>query len=657
FTILAPHQARRVRKIGGRNWKDVTGGHIDPTMVYLLRLPSGKKMNLFFYDGPIARAVAFEGLLDNGEQFARRLAGAFSEETRPWPELVHIATDGETYGHHHPHGEMGLSYALDYIRSHDLAAITNYGEYLERHPPTHVAEIIENTSWSCVHGIERWRANCGCNSGGHAGWNQEWRAPLREALDWLRDDIAPRFEEKARALLKDPWAARNDYIDVVLDRSPESLNAFLAKHAARELQPEERVTALKLLELERHAMLMYTSCGWFFDEPSGIETVQVIQYAGRVVQLASELFNDETEKRFLELLAKAKSNIPEHRDGALIYQKFVKPAFVDLRKVALHYAIRSLFEPYDPQARVYCYNVERQEGLSLTGDGGEQKRLCIGRARFTSTVTLESEVLTFAAVDDGHFNPLGRVRLCRGEEACAALIEELRSAFSSGRWDEVVRLFDSSFEGEAYNLTALFKDEQRIILNRIAESEWREAEAAFDSLYPHLVALLRALARIGAPAILPRAFTAAAEFALNTRLRREIESDQMDFESVASLIADAEGAKIELDVATLEYTLRMKLEGLAEEFQNRPADLHLLERLSRMVEFAISLPFEVKVWKIQNVCYALLQTVFIEFQRRAGQGDAEASVWAEQFRSLAEKLTLRVDQPAVQEASAQAAQA
>ncbi|MGH9357560.1 MAG: DUF3536 domain-containing protein, partial [Terriglobia bacterium] len=208
FTILSPQQARRVRKIGGHSWKDVTGGRIDPTMVYLLRLPSGKKINLFFYDGPIAKAVAFEGLLDNGEEFAQRLLGAFSEETRPWPELVHIATDGETYGHHHRYGEMALSYALDYIESRKLAEITNYGEYLERHPPTHVVEITENTSWSCIHGVERWRSNCGCNSGGRPGWNQEWRGPLREALNWLRENLAPRFEAKASSFLKDPWAAR-----------------------------------------------------------------------------------------------------------------------------------------------------------------------------------------------------------------------------------------------------------------------------------------------------------------------------------------------------------------------------------------------------------------------------------------------------------------
>jgi alpha-amylase/alpha-mannosidase (GH57 family) len=186
YAILEPHQAHRVRKKGSREWMDVTGGRIDPKLPYKLRLPSGRTIAVFFYDGPVSRAVAFEGLLNNGEVFANRILGAFTDSRSGRYQFVHIATDGESYGHHHAHGEMALSYALHHIESNGLARITNYGEFLEIHPPTHEVEIYENTSWSCVHGIERWKSNCGCNSGGRPGWNQEWRRPLREALDWLR---------------------------------------------------------------------------------------------------------------------------------------------------------------------------------------------------------------------------------------------------------------------------------------------------------------------------------------------------------------------------------------------------------------------------------------------------------------------------------------
>jgi alpha-amylase/alpha-mannosidase (GH57 family) len=228
----------------------------------------------------------------------------FAEEVRPWPELVHVAADGETFGHHHRMGEMTLAFALDRIEARDLAKITNYGEYLERHPPIHRVEIVEETSWSCIHGIERWRSNCGCHSGGHPDWNQEWRAPLRLALDWLRDTVASKYEDTALQLFADPWRARDDYIDVILDRSPDCIDRFLQSHAARELNANDRVTALKLLEMQRHTMLMYTSCGWFFDELSGIETIQCLQYAGRVIDLARQLFSDDLETAFVEKLSR-----------------------------------------------------------------------------------------------------------------------------------------------------------------------------------------------------------------------------------------------------------------------------------------------------------------------------------------------------------------
>ncbi len=456
FTVLAPNQARRVRETSGSDWKEVSNSSIDPTTVYAIALPSGKTVNVFFYDGPISRSVAFEGVLDNGQQFAERLLGAFSKATRSWPELVHIATDGETYGHHHKFGEMALAYALDYIESKGLAELINYGLYLDRHPPTHAVEVFENSSWSCVHGVERWRSNCGCNSGGHPGWNQQWRAPLREALDWLRDTLVPLFEANARKLLKDPWAARNDYIDVVLDRSPASLERFLAKHALRPLDDSEAITVWKLMELERHAMLMYTSCGWFFDELSGIETVQVMQYAGRAVQLAEQLFGDRRESVFIEKLSQAKSNIPEHQDGARIYQKFVRPAFVDLRKVGAHYSIRSLFEPYETETRIYQYKVERQAVLNLARGDKQEQQFAAGLARFTSGVTQESAVLGFAAFERGDFNPAGGVLKAASPKAFRAFVERIKEVFSRGDMDEVNRILQQEFEGRTLCLHRAF---------------------------------------------------------------------------------------------------------------------------------------------------------------------------------------------------------
>src|ERR1700732_3741696 len=400
YTIMAPRQAKRVRRKGGRSWKDVSGDRIDPSRAYLVNLPSKKTISVFFYDGPISQGVAFEGLLNDGKRFADRLISGFSE-ARTWPQLSHIATDGESYGHHHRFGEMALTYALQRIENEKLAELTNYGQFLERYPADHFVEIVENSSWSCVHGVERWRSNCGCNSGGHAGWNQEWRAPLRAALDWLRDQLTPLYEQKAGPLLKDAWAARDEYIQVVLNRAEENVLNFLGTHATHPLTSEEQVAALKLLEMQRHAMLMYTSCGWFFDELSGLETVQVIQYAGRAIRLAQDFAQEDIESQFLERLAAAKSNLPEHGDGKQIYEKWVKPAIVTTDLVAAHYAISSLFESYGERTTIYCYDVERED-YSLEVEG--KSKLAIGRARFSSKITGETEHLGFGVLHLGDHN-------------------------------------------------------------------------------------------------------------------------------------------------------------------------------------------------------------------------------------------------------------
>ncbi|HEX8926951.1 MAG TPA: DUF3536 domain-containing protein, partial [Terriglobales bacterium] len=439
FTVLAPHQAGQVRKLGpGGRWRNVDGGQIDPTRAYTCKLPSGRHICLYFYDGPISRAVAFEGLLSNGETFATRLLSGFSSQ-RDWPQLMHIATDGETYGHHHRHGEMALAYALHHIESNNLAIITNYGEYLQKHPPTHEVEIVNNTSWSCAHGVERWRSNCGCNSGMKPGWNQEWRAPLRNALDQLRDALKQPYEEAAARVLKNPALARDRYIEVILDRTKGSLDKYFAEHQAHELTKEERVTALKLLEMQRHAMLMYTSCGWFFDELSGIETVQVIMYAGRALQLAQQIFGNGFEKHFLEALANAHSNLRDLGNGAEIYERWVKPAQVDLLSVGAHYAIAGLFDGYTEHSSIYAYDVNLQQHEQRAAG---RTRAAVGAAVICSRVTLEAADITFGVLHFGDHNVNAGVRYFRGQEEYDSLRNDTDQAYLDGDIAAVLRVFD-----------------------------------------------------------------------------------------------------------------------------------------------------------------------------------------------------------------------
>ncbi len=640
FTILSPYQASRVRRIGGRAWRDVSGARIDPTMAYEQRLPSGRKIDLFFYDGPISRAVAFERLLTKGEDFAHRLLSAFSDQ-RTWPQLAHIATDGESYGHHHAHGDMGLTYALHFIESNGLARITNYGEFLEKHPPTHQVEIFENTAWSCAHAVERWWRDCGCNSGGYPGWNQAWRTPLRNALDWLRDTLAPQYEERARKFLKDPWAARNDFIAVILDRSAESVDQFLSEHATHELNEAEKITVLKLLELQRHAMLMYTSCGWFFDELSGIETVQVIQYAARVVQLAQEFFGNSVEPRFLELLEKAKSNIPEHRDGRHIYENWVKPAAIDWEKVGAHYAVSSVFEDYGERTQISCYAIDREDFQSAVAG---KAKFAVGRARVTSQITRESGTLSFGVFHFGDHNLIGAAREFQDEETYHTMVREVAKAFSIGEFPEMIRLLDRHFGESTYSLRSLFRDEQRKVLNQILDTTLTSAEAQYRQLYEQYAPLMRFLNDLYVP--LPKAIQTAAEFVLNVDLRRALEDEELDLDRVRTLYDEARRAKIALDEPGIGYALGEKvfrltwqmLEGIFAD----PIDLSTLQKLEAAVDFVRSLPFEVDLWKVQNRYHRMLQTAYPRFREKAEQGDESAKKWVDHFVILGDKLSFRV---------------
>jgi alpha-amylase/alpha-mannosidase (GH57 family) len=637
FTILEPHQAKRIRPLGQKPWQDVANGGIDTTRPYAVLLPSGRRMAIFFYDGATSRAIAFEGLLSSGERFADRLlAGAPLESDRD--RLLHVATDGETYGHHHRYGEMALTYALHHIESHGLARLTNYGEYLAAHRPEHEVEILENTSWSCLHGVARWCDDCGCHTGGRPGWNQAWRAPLRKALDWLRDELAPRFEQAAKAWLTDPWAARDDYIAVVLDRSPENIETFLRRHAAGEPPVgADRVQVLRLLEMQRHLMLMYTSCGWFFNDLAGIETIQILLYAARAVQVAEQLFGTSIEAGFLRRLERARSNSPSAGSGRDLYEKHARPAVVGLPKVAAHYAVASLFHEEPSPARVFCYAVERENGRLFRAG---RARLVIGKVHVASALTGSEASLSFGVLHFGDHNLNAGVRDFDDPEAYERLIAEAGGAFEHGDLAKVVRLLDRYFGDVPYSLKSLFRDEQRRVLDQILASTLVETESRFRDVYRHQAPLMRFLRSLDNP--LPNAFRAAAEHILNADLRRAVAAPQIDIEEVRRLLDDVRNLGVELDTQGLGYALERAFQDLVEHLQQSPDEPGLLERVEAAVGLARSAPLQLDLWQIQNRCYEMLQSVYPERRAAAEGGDAVAEEWVRGFRALGEELRIKV---------------
>jgi len=668
YTILAPHQCARIRKITNNqqpatnNWTETPDATVDTTHPYRINLDKGRSIAVFFYDGPTSRAIAFEGILNSGENFGQRLVAGLHDTTEP--QLAHVATDGESYGHHHKHGEMALSYALHWIEENNLATLTNYAEFLAKFPPQYEAEVVDDTSWSCAHGIERWRSNCGCN-GGKPSWNQEWRAPLRAALDLLRDRTAPLAESIAQPLLKDLWAARDAYIHVILNRTPANIDRFFAQYATHPLTPAERVTVLELLELERHTQLMYTSCGWFFDELSGIETVQIIAYAGRVIQLAQTLFGKDAatlESDFLTILDEAKSNVPEIGTGAEVYRRFVAGSRLDLEHVGAHYAISSMFRSPTESADLFCFDVTRHSYDLLTSGRG---RVALGRAALRSRITEETEEIAFAVLHLGDQNLSAAVKRYNpsDEPAWIAFKEDAATAIRRANLPELIRLIDTYFGGTLYSLTSLFADEQHRILKSILNQTLSEVESSLIRIYEEHATLLHFLSESSVAA--PPALALTAGFAINAGLRRALESPDYDAAEITRLLRRAEIDAITLDVPLLSYTADKRMKRAMVRLEdsmttpNHPAqqtlalqhpiqpNIAILNDTVTIAESLRTLPMEVNLWQAQNIWNDLL--------RRSSTGDNIPEsrnwtpAWREGFRKLGLALNISVDDLVVEE--------
>ena len=634
FTVLAPSQAKAERRETTTKFKGVEGSKIDPTRPYICKLPSGRAISLFFYDGPISRAVAFEGLLSDGERFANRLMSGFTDR-RGWKQLMHIATDGETYGHHHNKGEMALTYALHHIETNKLAQLTNYGEYLTINPPTHEVEIVENTAWSCSHGLGRWSTDCGCNSGGKPGWTQSWRAPLRKALDHLRYSLIEPYETKAAEYLTNPWLARDEYVSIVLDRSETTLDLFLAAHARRALTDDEIVTVMSLLEMQRHAMLMYTSCGWFFDELSGIETVQVIMYAGRALQLAQRLFPDHHEQTFRQLLSSAKSNLPEYGDGAVIFDRFVKPAQVDLLAVTAHHAIASMFQLDGASDLDRAYAFRSLDEVRLESG---RNRIAIGATRVHSRITRKHRDVCYGVLHFGDHNIMAGVRLYPGETDFRNLVRDVRDSVQNADIPTVVRLLDEQFSRATYTLKSLFPDERQKVISRLLGSTMDEVESAYRLIYERHAPLMGFFGGVGAP--LPKMLHQTAEFVLNTSLRKEFMADELNVERVRRLLDSAAREKIQWDAPWLAYALTRRFGKMADELALKPRG-GLLHRFNLAVDLVKSLPFEVDLARVQNVYYQVQQR---ELPVVTAENTPDAKAWIGEFTALGLKLGFSVDQ-------------
>ena len=479
FTILSPYQAQKIRKEGEENWQDVSWGNIDPARSYRYYIKSApdKYIDLFFYDGAISKSVAFDELLRDGNKFIHRLEDGIST-IRNYPQLVNIATDGESYGHHTKFGDMAMAYAIKLKMKDAGFIVTNYAEYLEKYRSNWEVDLKPVSSWSCFHGVGRWCEDCGCSTGGHPGWNQKWRKPLREALDYLRDETVSLTKKIGKKYFLNPDLARNNYINVILDRSEANVKSFQEEYFVPDLSEEDKVRAMELLEIQRQAMLMYTSCGWFFSEISGIETVQIMKYAARVMQLMKSFVKKDLEARFLEILDEAKSNLEEYGSGRDVYERFVRPSIVTPKQIVSLWAISSLYTDFEDEEDVYCYRIKKQSYKRVV-KGNSQ--LVIGHIEVKSKVTLEKSNLVFTLLQfsGGDFH-------CAIKEYSDNFLEtrkELIRTYLVSPLTEIIRTIDNYYGTEYFTLKDIFIEERRKILQTMLKDKLQNFANTYETMY------------------------------------------------------------------------------------------------------------------------------------------------------------------------------
>ncbi len=648
YVILSPYQARRVRPLEGGAWENVQARTLDTTQAYRCFLPTSsgapddsRYIDVFFYDGEVASDMSFGNLLKDSKDIVGRLEAGFRPDLSR-PQLLNVATDGENYGHHHMWGELALAYALEKVFPQRGFVLTNYAAFLEAAPPRIRVELEmgpkkEGSAWSCAHGVGRWKEDCGCSTGGLPNWNQRWRTPLREAFDFLNDRLAHIYEEESARYLKDPWAARNDYIEVILDRREETIEQFFSRHAVNDLAPQAWLHPLRLLEMQRHTLLMYTSCGWFFTDLSGLETIQIMKYAARALQLGTYLTHEPLEEPFLKILEQAQSNIPEEGNGRDIFVRRVKPAVVDFHKVANQWAI-SWLKDREHKCPHHIYHF-RVKPLDLEVQTQGTLDLASGRLQVTSGVTWRQEILSFFTVHLGSYLYRTQIVQNQDSEDFLALNRELFRVLNQTPENLIPSLAGRLGE-RYYTVHDIFQEEKEQIFQDLLAENREDALADLAHHFSNAAPVLRAMATEGLP--LPRLYEVLGEITLNRRLvtiLRSLEPQPEllpDSEEMQELLQEAMLFKFKLESHEGAHILRRILDhllmDLASEFNQGTADT-----LMEFLTVQQGIPITLDTTEAQNFFFGFMKEHFPAQAARAAR-DPQVRRLADALVRIAEAL-------------------
>lgn len=640
FIVLAPSQAERCRPIPGAldtdpQWHEVGGSQIDPTRPYRCFLDEGKYkyIDIFFYDGPISRDMGFDDVLSNSQHFTSRLGQAVRGDHRP-SQLIAVATDGETFGHHKGGTEKCLAFAFAQEMSKRGWQVTNFAHYLSLHQPTWEVELKPVTAWSCAHGVERWQSDCGCAGGG--GWHQKWRQPLRESLNWLRDQLADIYAGVGSDFFTEPWLARDEYIEIVLDRSPANVEQFLSRHQCRHLSPDEQIDALRLLEMQRHTLLMFTSCGWFFEEISRPEGVQILRYAARAIELAGDVTGTQLEAEFVQRLAAAPSNVELFKNGAEVYQQLVTSAQIGLEQVASHYALTSLFTDFPAEHRLYCYQTtqldyQRQEMGALT--------LAVGQLRLVSEITRETTQWVFAVLHLGGWDFHCCIQPFSGRRDYSEIKHKLFAALEQASAAKVIVAMTQSFGEQYFSLENLFAEERHRIMRQLSAETKNRLDQLYTQVYRDNYGVLKAFHRDELP--VPQELQVAAEIALSHRcllvtrqleqVAEEREQTLAHLNTLDAIATEANNMRCRLQVPEAKQILeRLILRSLWQLLYD--GDPHTaqedIQGLERMIEVGMRLELGLSLDRAQELYFSCLHNLIVP-QCVYTQGDESGCRWDE----------------------------
>jgi hypothetical protein len=614
YIILSPYQANRVRQLKkSSRWHDVSNGTIDisqPYRCYDRTVTSSKHderyLDIFFYHGDLSKSVAFDHLLRDANGFLNKIL--YSYNSNAANPCISICTDGESYGHHEPFGDMGLAYLLHRLAPEKNIRITNYGEFLELHPPAMEVEIKsgpknEGTSWSCFHGVGRWYRDCGCHTGGMPDWNQKWRQPLRVGLDKLRDELIKIFNEHGPTYFKNHWDARNRYIDVVLNRSDESVDAFFRDHGIFNMNDQEKSLALQLLEMQRHAMLMYTSCGWFFNEISGLETVQIMSYAARACELGNTFSSSDLELMLLDQLKNAHSNIPELGTGKDIYLDNVSSFKVTSPQFVTHYAIQSSLENSSANTmNIHHVQIKKDE---YTKYSYEKDALIFGRVILTSRLIRNAETFAFALAYIPNQRYTCLVKPIKSELEYKRLKQRSIAAFQDYPSDFITHI-DNIWGSQRYSIKDMLFDDRENLYRNILADRIQNIRNHYLEIYEQNKRILLELNDLDIP--IPIELRVPTEVILSSQFAAYVGDGFQgnDITKALEILQFAEKLDIELDKEYPEKLFQETLEQQIISFYQTMNPSKCNEILLNY-EQALNLKLKIRESSIQNFVFRILK--------------------------------------------------